>query len=141
MEFIISIFIKALGICIGLYNLKGAISKMKKPMLFIKALEGYAPIKQINIMVLFSSVIITTELLTALLMISVVFMLEGLILFIFVQAYYLINLVMNINKNFVDNCGCFGVSIPATVTFKELSKNLLLFLLLILLLGIMIRFF
>ncbi|HDR7913831.1 MauE/DoxX family redox-associated membrane protein [Bacillus sp. FSL E2-8895] len=139
MKILYTILIKLAYITIGLIFLKSSINKINKSFLYYIALEDYNIIKNKNILKIIAAVLISLELLLAVALIVTVYPELSLIIGIFIQTMYITFLIVNINKKFNNNCGCFGLNTPKEITMKNLAINILILVSIVMTYGIEIR--
>lgn len=139
MKILYTILIKLAYITIGLIFLKSSINKINKSFLYYIALEDYNIIKNKKILKIIAAVLISLELLLAVALIVTVYPVLSLIIGIFIQTMYITFLIVNINKKFNNNCGCFGLNTPKEITMKNLAINILILVSIVMTYGIEIR--
>ena len=134
---ILTITLKLSYLILGLVFLKSVLAKLKKPYQFFLALKDYqffARGKRLNFLMM--PFLISLEFILAISLIVSINSLLILILGMVVQTLYLLLLFINLNKNSVDNCGCFMLNIPKKVSINNVFTNLMILFLFILFYGI-----
>lgn len=131
MEFII----KLIYVMLGFVYLKSNSEKIKEPHLYFVAMKDYNIIKNHKILYYLTPLLISLELLLAMVLITTIYS-ELILLFgIIVQGFYIFILVKNVNHEFQNNCGCFTLNAPKTVTTSNLAMNISFLVLIVLLYG------
>ncbi|AUB63521.1 MULTISPECIES: MauE/DoxX family redox-associated membrane protein [Bacillus cereus group] len=139
MKILYTILIKLAYITIGLIFLKSSMNKINKSFLYYIALEDYEIIKNKRMLKIIAAFLISLELLLAIVLIVTVYPDLSLAIGIFIQTLYIIFLIININKKFNNNCGCFGLNTPKEITIKNLAINILILVAIVMTYGIEIR--
>ena len=133
-----SLIIKVLYVIIGFVILKSSLAKMKKPMDFYYAMMDYKLINNSTFSELVVPLLIAGEFLLACLLISA-FSGPALIIGTIIQLFYIFLILLNINKESDNNCGCFGFHTPKVPTLKHFSVNVILLFSIICLFGLQER--
>jgi hypothetical protein len=76
-----------------------------------------------------SSVLITSDLVIAILILIPQYRSIACILGILIQSFFFLTMVFNYHKYFEYNCGCFVINTPHSIEFKSIAVNLLIMLL------------
>ncbi|MFP7416617.1 MauE/DoxX family redox-associated membrane protein [Priestia filamentosa] len=134
------ILITIFKILLGFIFLKSSLVKMKKPYQFYKALEDYNLINNNKILLILTTLLIVTEQTVALCLILPLKPLIFLCLGVTLQLFYIIILFLNLGGKFKNNCECFTLNVPASVTTKSISINVFLLLSIFLIYGWLIRY-
>ncbi|MEJ9124221.1 MauE/DoxX family redox-associated membrane protein [Bacillus cereus] len=125
-------------IILGIIFLKSSFNKLKKPYQFYKAIEDYKFIHN-KFLLYIVPLLIVIEQVLSLCLILPVNPLAFLILGIILQSFYVFFLLLNIGKNFKNNCQCFSLNAPGMVTTKNISINIALLISIILTYGWLLR--
>ncbi|KOY83251.1 hypothetical protein I6G82_05730 [Lysinibacillus macroides] len=115
-----AILTKVVSIPLGLLFLKSSISKLRKPYQLYLAFESYNFFKEQKILRIVVSFFLSLEVILSLGLLYPVNLKIILSLGIFLQSIYLLIMIMNINKSFSNNCGCFPLNVPKEVSLKNL---------------------
>lgn len=130
------IFIKVTCILLGILFLKSSISKLKKPYQFYLALESYSLFRRKKALKIILPFFLSLEIILSIGLLYPFDLQMILIAGMFLQFVYLLIMVMDINKNFSDNCGCFALNVPKEVSIKNVLTNLLILFIFVVLFGI-----
>ncbi|MFP3793743.1 MauE/DoxX family redox-associated membrane protein [Bacillus subtilis] len=133
-----SLIIKVFYVIIGVIFLKSSLSKIKRPMNFYYAIMDYKIITKKRIADLVVPFLVSLEFLLACLLITAASV-SSLIIGISIQLFYVFLILSNINKEFKNNCGCFGFNTPRVPTLKHFSMNIFLLISIIILYGLQER--
>lgn len=116
IEWAICIFIAAIFY-------KNAAKKVNVIFSFYMSLSQYRFFKEGILLKLLSSLIVSIELVTSILILIPQYRIYTCIVGITLQLFYLLTLVTNYNKSFDYNCGCFSINAPKRVDFKGVIFN------------------
>ncbi|ANC18179.1 MULTISPECIES: MauE/DoxX family redox-associated membrane protein [Bacillus] len=139
MDTVYLIMIKMSYVILGLIFLKSVRTKVKKPFAYYMAMKDYQIVKKEKSLNVITSLLIALELFLALLLITTIYSNIVLIIGLIIQVFYILLIVININKEFINNCGCFSLNMPKKVTTKNLAVNIILLLSIVLIYGCEIR--
>ncbi|WP_375163081.1 MauE/DoxX family redox-associated membrane protein [Paenibacillus sp. SC116] len=139
MENLLLIIVKIGYVILGIVYLKSSMTKLKKPFMFYIALEEYNVIKNKKLLIVFTPFLIVCELVLSLLLVTTIFPKSMLILGVFIQFFYILIMLINMNKEFSMNCNCFALNVPKKLSTKKLLTNIYLLISIVLLYGLEIR--
>ncbi|MFE0301166.1 MauE/DoxX family redox-associated membrane protein [Priestia megaterium] len=134
------ILINICKILLGVVFLKSSLTKTKKPYQFYKALEDYKFLKNSKLLLILATSLIVLE---QLLCIFLILPSKPIIFFglgVLVQTFYIVLLLLNLGRNFKNNCECFSLNAPAVVTGRNISVNIFLLISIFVIYGCLIRY-
>ncbi|WP_303863508.1 MauE/DoxX family redox-associated membrane protein [Alkalibaculum bacchi] len=113
--------IVCLTISITFYS--NGVKKIKNIYSYYKSFQEYNIISNKKILKMIVSMLISFELMLCIMILFPSFRLTASIVGMFIQAFYILTLILNYGRNISSNCGCFNINVPKYIDFKSVAVS------------------